>query len=100
MIAAPLRGRGSQIEDDELDDLILKRANQAYAQDTLSVCLGLFRSSRASNHFGDSPPPMPCPAWRLDTRISPLDLQLPYESPLSHKYSDRHTVHGHVTIRD
>ena len=28
MIAAPLRGRGSPI-DDELDDLIVKRANRA-----------------------------------------------------------------------
>ena len=71
MIAAPLGGRGSQIEDDELDDLIVKRANQAYAQDTLSVCLGLFRSSRASTFLGTRHPPCRAPlgAWTLESPL-------------------------------
>ena len=71
MIAAPLRGRGSQIVLDD-DDLIVKRANQVPG--TLSGYLGLFRSSRASTLLGTAtphamPPPPPLGAWTLESPL-------------------------------
>ena len=88
MIAAPKRG--SPIDENELDDCETHKS-------CTSVCLGPFRSSRASTFsWGLATPHTVPPAWRLHTRL-PLECAA---SPLSHQCSGQHTVHCHVTIRD